>query len=174
MGVTHEEAIRIIEKEIHIDVRCCTHEDACRFEDALRMAIAALREQEANQMALKAACSTLEQYINAEKEGRMIVLPCKEGDTVYEVHNNTDACTTCQHFSSWFGTDALCDSPEIDVEHSDYPNVANRPVCEKQFMEVVEYQPKIDSIFYGRNNFGKTMFLTREEAEDALRRLEEA
>lgn len=45
MGVTHEEAIRIIEKEIHIDVRCCTHEDACRFEDALRMAISALREQ---------------------------------------------------------------------------------------------------------------------------------
>lgn len=44
--MTREEAIRIIEKEIHIDVRCCTHEDACRFEDALRMAISALREQE--------------------------------------------------------------------------------------------------------------------------------
>ena len=43
--MTREEAIRIIEEEIHIDVRCCTHEDVCRFEDALRMAIAALREQ---------------------------------------------------------------------------------------------------------------------------------
>ena len=43
--MTREEAICIIEKEIQIDVRCCTHEDACRFEDALRMAIAALWEQ---------------------------------------------------------------------------------------------------------------------------------
>ena len=123
--------------------------------DAMQMAIAALREQE-------------------ESEGRVIVLPCKEGDIVYEVKNNTDACRSCQHYSSWFGMDCICDKQDFDSEYHEYPECAERPICEKQFMEVVEYQPNIEAIFRHRNDFGKTIFLNREEAEKALRRLEEA
>ena len=45
--MTWKEAVGVIEKEIHIDVRHCTQEDVNRFAVALRMAIAILREQDA-------------------------------------------------------------------------------------------------------------------------------
>ena len=45
--MTWKEAIDVIEKEIHSDVRYCTQEDVNRFAVALRMAIAILREQDA-------------------------------------------------------------------------------------------------------------------------------
>ena len=44
--MTREEAIRIIEKDIQIDVRSCTNEEVYAFITALNMAISALREQE--------------------------------------------------------------------------------------------------------------------------------
>ena len=43
--MTREEAICIIGKEIQIDVRFCTQADVNRYIEALKMAIAALREQ---------------------------------------------------------------------------------------------------------------------------------
>ena len=110
----------------------------------------------------------LKSLVRADAEGRLVVLPCKVGDTVYEVHNNTDACLTCIHFSSWFGTDALCDRAELSEKDCYYPNCADRPVCEQQFMEVVEYKPTLNQIFDHRERFGATIFLTREEAKAAL------
>ena len=161
--MTREEAIQYAEDKLgkglyRLDLGYLNrglYQIVAREVDFMRVAIAALREQE-------------------ESEGRVIVLPCKEGDIVYEVKNNTDACRSCQHYSSWFGMDCICDKQDFDSEYHEYPECAERPICEKQFMEVVEYQPNIEAIFRHRNDFGKTIFLNREEAEKALRRLEEA
>lgn len=111
----------------------------------------------------------MKELAEADKDGRLIVLPCKAGDTVYAVSNNTDACGNCKCYSSWFDGDSFCDDPSVDEEERHYPNIAEHPVCKKQFLEVLEYQPDIETIIHRRNEFGKTIFLTREEAEKALR-----
>ena len=76
--MTREEAIRIIEKEIHIDVRCCTHEDACRFEDALRMAITALRERDALLAEIKDMCFLCSHWNNGS--GDKLCESCDDED----------------------------------------------------------------------------------------------
>lgn len=108
-------------------------------------------------------------YFRAECEDRLVVLPCKAGDTVYEISNNTDACNGCQHYEGIYGSGESWCMQIDDVDLRYYPNIAEKPLCEKQFMEVVAHKPEIDWIFTHRNDFGKTVFLTREEAEAALK-----
>lgn len=100
----------------------------------------------------------------------IVVLPCKEGTTVCRVENNTEACHTCEHYSYGCG-EAFCLNGEDEVR--DYPEIAEKPICEKQFMEVKDYTPKLDWIFEHRDDFGKTVFLTRKEAEASLRKMKE-
>lgn len=104
--------------------------------------------------------------IDAIPSVNAVVLPCKVGDTVYEVHNNTNACGDCDFYCCGFG-DVWCEKIE-DVDLREYPDIAEKPLCEKQFMEVREYTPDLNWIFHHREDFGKTVFLTREEAEEAL------
>lgn len=52
------------------------------------------------------------------------------------------------------------------------PQYADKPLCKKQFYEIKEYKMKtIDEIFWLRNDFCKTVFLTGEEAEAKLKEL---
>lgn len=106
------------------------------------------------------------ELMEAEKDGRLLALPCRAGDTVYEVCNNTDACNDCPFYCCGFG-DAWCEKIK-DIELRDHPHIAEKPLCEKQFMEVAEHTPDISWIFHHRRDFGKTVFLNREEAEMAL------
>lgn len=107
--------------------------------------------------------------LQAEQDGSLVVLPCKVGDMVYEVCNNTDACSGCRNYEGIYGSGESWCTRIDDVDLRSYPDIAERPLCEKQFMEVVEHKPKADWIFNHRNDFGKTVFLTREEAEAALK-----
>lgn len=50
-------------------------------------------------------------------------------------------------------------------------DLSDTPVCEKQYLEVTEINPKFDWIFRNRDNFGKTVFLTKSEAEAKLKEL---
>ena len=100
----------------------------------------------------------------------VIVLPCKPGNAVYWLVYNRDACGDCDAYSSFYGMDAMCDyhyelwpeiiDPSNDEEH-----------CPKHFIEIIEYKSTLECIVYHRNEFGKTIFLTREEAEAALAEL---
>lgn len=98
-------------------------------------------------------------------EKGVIVLPCTDKTTVYEVHVNTEACKGCEHYSEFYGMDEFCDR---DFGEYAYPRFAETPYCEKQFWEIVEWKPSENWIFNNRNSFGKTVFLTKEEAEKAL------
>ena len=98
-------------------------------------------------------------------ENGVIVLLCTDKTTVYKVQVNTEACKDCRHYSEFYGMDAFCDR---DFVKYDYPRFAETPYCEKQFFEIVEWKPSENWIFDNRNSFGKTVFLTKEEAEKAL------
>lgn len=92
----------------------------------------------------------LRELAQAEKEGRLVVLPCKVGDTVYrvgasickwrEIDHCDEYCDGWQYRDCWEGT---------------------RAVLEKKFSLC-----DLESI-------GKTVFLTREAAEAALEEMED-
>lgn len=97
-------------------------------------------------------------------ENGVIVLPCKIGDTVYYIENNTEACFECKYYSKFYEMDELCDK-----NFETYPTASSSPLCDKQFYEVKEFKPTLNWIFNHRNEFGKTVFLNREDAEQALK-----
>ena len=78
--------------------------------------------------------------IVADEAGRVVVLPCKVGDVVYGFHGDR---TILPMAAKWFetNTDGWC--------------------------VVAQYAPMVPK-FYRFSDFGKTVFLTREEAEKAL------
>jgi hypothetical protein len=78
----------------------------------------------------------LEELAKVDKDGRVVVLPCKVGDTVYlPTHNGTICFHKIRRFERNKDGDCMCSSILIPLDA-----------------------------------FGKTVFLTREEAEAALRR----
>lgn len=97
---------------------------------------------------------------------RIIELPCKPGTTVYMLHNNTDACLDCPHHVVYFN-DEDCTHPDYKVY---FPTIQDSPVCDKQFWEVIDHTATELFLFNHRESFGKTVFLTREEAEAELAR----
>ena len=114
-------------------------------------------------------------YEDLEEQCRMLILPVAEGATVYEIVNNTDACADCKYFErGYYGCDDWCDNPNVRDEEGNmvwYPQYKDFPVCEKHFLEVSEFKPNLDWIFKNRNDFGKTWFLTSEEANAELTKL---
>ena len=80
----------------------------------------------------------------ADQEGRVIVLPCKVGDVVYGFHGEK---TILPMVVKWIETNA--DGWTVAAQYT--------PMAPK---------------FYQFSDFGKTVFLTREEAEKALAEME--
>ena len=88
--------------------------------------------------------SRLRELDEADKDGRLVVLPCKVGDVVYGFHGEK---TILPMVAKWIetNTDGWC----IAVQYTPMP-----------------------TRFYSFSDFGKTVFLTREEAEKALQEME--
>lgn len=82
----------------------------------------------------------LRQLAEADRDGRLVVLPCKVGDVVYGFHGGK---TILPMVAKWIetNTDGWC----IAAQYT--------PMAPK---------------FYRFSDFGKTVFLTREEAKKAL------
>ena len=78
----------------------------------------------------------------ADKEGRVVVMPCKVGDTVYWVHNRT--ITKCRMY-------------RIQKNH-------------KGIYICLRGNKKSYGAFRADFTIGKTIFLTREEAQKSLER----
>ena len=86
------------------------------------------------------ALDRFRQLVKADKDGRTVVLPCKVGDVVYGFHGSR---TILPMVVKWVET-----------------NTTGWDVA----AQYVSMTPK----FYQFSDFGKTVFLTREEAEKAL------
>ena len=100
--------------------------------------------------------SRLRELAEADKDGRVVVLPCKVGDVMYKLFREYTECTSYQVMKDNYcceGCMVPCDSREVTVIRAIQPN---------SLPEVVRY---IEDI-------GKTVFFSREEAEKALRGME--
>ena len=87
----------------------------------------------------------LKELAEADKDGRVVVLPCKVGDVVYGFHNNRQ--TILPMVVKWIETN------------------------DDRWTVAAQYTPMAPN-FYQLSDFGKTVFLTREEAEKALQERE--
>lgn len=97
----------------------------------------------------------LGKYEDLEEQGRLIKLPCKVGDIVYCIFNRYTKCThSNEEFDEYNcqGCEYECDSKK-----------------ENYVQDVRAYS--LDWIVTNLNNFGKTVFLTKSEAEAKLKEL---
>lgn len=99
-----------------------------------------------NAHAIEDAVNFIRKYEDAEEQGRLVILPCKVGDAVYALERFCD------------GSKGDCDSWVTCEECEDY----QQEVSERRIGTLVQAVSVIEML-------GKTVFLTREEAEAALK-----
>lgn len=87
----------------------------------------------------------LQELLKADEEGRVVVLPCKVGGTVYSA------------------LDAIGSVHECEVK---YVNISAKPCWNMVALKPLDYEGHEYGAAFGA--FGKSVFLTREEAEKAL------
>lgn len=91
-----------------------------------------------------AAVKRLAEYEDAEKQGLLVRLPCKVGDTIYYAHP-----LECREAVEEYVVTGFC--------------------FDKGGCQIRTYNPKGVIIYFYLEFIGKTVFLTREEAERALK-----
>ena len=91
----------------------------------------------------------ISQWLQAEQDGRLVVLPCKVGDTVWYITPSTEICEA-QVIGIWLN---VYTNPQMWLEIKYY----------SKFTGECEHKSRIDLML------DKTVFLTREEAEAALK-----
>ena len=130
-----------------------------QFEDAVQTPEKAAWAKQTIEMAFSDDTSEVErlrELYKADKDGRVVVLPCKVGDVMYKLFREYTECTSYQVRKDNYcceGCMVPCDSREVTVIRAIQPN---------SLPEVARYIKE----------FGKTVFLTREEAEKALQEME--
>ena len=92
------------------------------------------------------AIKKLYEYETAEEEGRLMVLPCNVGDTVYLIDD----------IDCVFERESIVTEIEIDKDGITIMIQDEIPIC---------------SSGYNLSDFGEIVFLTREEAEKALKEI---
>jgi hypothetical protein len=97
----------------------------------------------------------LKDYEDLDEQGRLIKLPCKVGDTVYCIFNRYTKCT----FSNEEFDEYRCQGCEHECDSKK----------ENYVQDMRAYS--LDWIVTNSKNFGKTVFLTKSEAEAKLKEL---
>ena len=97
----------------------------------------------------------LRELVEADREGRCVVLPCKIGDVIYQIvrHRNSGTVEIIQYFVN-----------AVETEECGVTVKAHRwkPTSSVFLSQKVPNWVKV-------SDFGKTVFLTREAAEAALK-----
>lgn len=105
------------------------------------------------------AMEKLLEYESAEEDGRLVVLPCKVGSTVYLIcHRYTKCSKYGESFEEY--SCSGCEEWECD-SHKEYYIHVNQSVS----LEWIVRNMRLDT-------FGKTIFLTKEVAEKALKEMQ--
>ena len=116
----------------------------------------------------------LKEYEDAEEQGLLVKLPCKVGSTVYVITTCKDfgKCLTGYHCP--YELNELCPHEgEEGCEYYENTNAIFEDCVESICMyehEIVVFLINCGSISF--SDFGKTIFLTKEEAEAALAKME--
>lgn len=124
----------------------------CTEQDAINR-LAAYEDTGIEPETLSEILDSVSEWYDAHKEGRLLVLPCKPMTTVYVI----------EHVDCYMDTEAC---PMLD--ESGRCNGEGEMPCPLHIVEVVA---DIDSLakWIVLNAFGKTVFLTHEAAEAALK-----
>lgn len=139
----HAHAIPIVSDMDVIMMRLAAYEDTGLTPEE----VAALVKDWSDLCNIVGECGGIDrmrELAEADKDGRLVVLPCKAGDTVYEV---TSRKTISEYRVKAIRVELFCTFIEWDI-------VAG-------FVDKSIFGVPVDEI-------GKTVFLTREEAEKAL------
>lgn len=123
--------------------------------------------REMDRMYMEQAKELLE-YKNAEKKGLLRRFPCKVGDTLYFIGTECDICEDDYDHCRCY----------CELEHKKIKVLTTKA---RQFCitERGVYVTDTDAIYasykhsFDKKKFGKTVFLTQDEAEEALRRMED-
>lgn len=99
----------------------------------------------------------LKDYEDAEEQGLLLRLPCKVGDTVYCILIRYTKCTINNREFDEYDCQG-CQQDECDSK------------IEQYIQDMRAYS--LDWIVTNLKNFGKTVFLTKEEAEAKLKEME--
>lgn len=114
-------------------------------------------------------CGDMENLCDMFKDkSKFIELPCSIGDTVYKIYYDRGSCANCDSYADFFGLDPICDEnktlfPEI--------NDNKECICNKHHLKISKYNADLNWIIWQLDQFGETVFLTREEAEKKLEEL---
>lgn len=109
------------------------------------------------------------ELVNLDKKDRLAILPCKIGDTVYQPSYKFTKCTAYDYAPKYAhdieceGCDTECDSvcnPYIHVGE-----VTEIRITKSGITVGIRFTEKFDTSYY---TVGKSVFLTREEAESVL------
>nr|DAK93111.1 MAG TPA: hypothetical protein [Caudoviricetes sp.] len=100
-----------------------------------------------SKMELVGLLEQLKEYQQLEEQGRLVILPCKVGDTVYCIENK-------EIYTCTVGKISISKNNGVWVE-------INFP----------KEMPDIVAIEYNPDDFSKTVFLTKSEAEAKLKEL---
>ena len=103
----------------------------------------------------------LAEYETAEEEGRLVVLPCNVGDTVWVI---THPFNVFDDFD--FYEDAHDEIYESYISSVTFYEDSN------QYRIYAKETKQFIKAYFMESDFGKTVFLTREEAEKALEEME--
>ena len=103
----------------------------------------------------------LAEYEDLEEQGLLLKLPCKVGDTYWELEKmfwvNKHKCKGCKFYFETL-EDSFCDCD------NDFPKCTQ--ILEKKFSSIKEIVMNMDEI-------NKTIFLTKEAAKKTLKEMEE-
>ena len=102
------------------------------------------------------AIDKLAEYETAEEEGRLVVLPCKVGSVAYSICHRY---TKCSKYGESFEEYSCSGCEELNCDsHKEYYIHVNQSVSLEWIIRNMQL-----------GNFEKTVFLTRGEAEKALK-----
>lgn len=97
------------------------------------------------------------EWKEAEEQEKLLKLPCTVGDTVYRIEYRY---TKCSRFGEEFDESSCCGCESECDSHKEYYIGETKPQLVNWIVEHIKY-------------FGKTIFLTREEAETELEKIVE-
>lgn len=106
-----------------------------------------------------------------EKTVELDSMECKSGVLVYRILNDTKKCLQCAYFTcNHFGT--FCVNPKVQErtgsQKIEFPQFSDDILCDKQSYRIIEEYIPESWLSYFKNDIGKTIFTSLEEAEQIL------
>lgn len=83
----------------------------------------------------------LAEYEDLAEQGRLVILPCKVGETYYSIEVNTKSCEECDFFQKGYYCDDFCENKIVTDEDDDTlinPQYSDKVFCKKNiFMKLI-------------------------------------